>query len=401
MTPSNVFVTYEGIVKVVDFGIAKAAGRTTDTRTGVVKGKMTYMPPEQALGLEVDRRADLFSVGVMLWEAAAGQRMWKGLDDVVILGRLINGDVPCSPREVNPHVPKVLDQLCRRALAADPAERFENALEFQNELERFLETAGHQPTTREIGRYTTQLFEVDRRELKAIIEGQLSKIKDNAASSLEPVVIPDSLRGSASHPSHTETEISPNVELIQPVRADALMVPAVEKRPRSRTLSIVALTTAAAITALGALWFMRPDVLGLTAPAPGPTSTSVTESAPAVPLPSASTTEPAKVRITLRAVPATARFLIDDGPRLENPYVAEVTREDASHEVRVEAPGYESRTVVVTFDKNVLLELRLKKQTEAGALGRAPSPPPTGKLVPAPSQPKRPPREIFTDDPWK
>src|SRR4029434_2518359 len=118
-TPTNIFFTYEGVVKVVDFGIAKATGRTTETRTGVVKGKTTYMPPEQALGLDVDRRADVFSVGVMLWEAATGQRMWKGMEDVVILARLINGEIPTSPREVNPDVPEAIDAICRRALCAE------------------------------------------------------------------------------------------------------------------------------------------------------------------------------------------------------------------------------------------------------------------------------------------
>ncbi|MEM9696613.1 MAG: serine/threonine-protein kinase, partial [Myxococcota bacterium] len=97
VTPSNIFLTYDGVSKVLDFGIAKASGRTTETKTGVVKGKMTYMPPEQALGLEIDRRADIYSVGVMLWEAATGRRMWKGVDDVVILGKLIKGDTGMSP----------------------------------------------------------------------------------------------------------------------------------------------------------------------------------------------------------------------------------------------------------------------------------------------------------------
>src|SRR4029079_3697087 len=85
VTPHNVFVTYSGQVKVVDFGIAKALGSTAETRAGVLKGKASYMAPEQALGDPVDRRADIFSVGVMLWEALTGTRLFHEENDLAVL----------------------------------------------------------------------------------------------------------------------------------------------------------------------------------------------------------------------------------------------------------------------------------------------------------------------------
>ena len=120
VTPHNVFVTYEGQVKVVDFGIAKAVGRASETRQGVVKGKVRYMAPEQAIGQPVDRRADVFSVGVMLWEAATGRRLWKDMDDLNIVQALVGGNVKSSPREVDPAVPEEIDRICRKALASQP-----------------------------------------------------------------------------------------------------------------------------------------------------------------------------------------------------------------------------------------------------------------------------------------
>src|SRR4029079_12043872 len=93
-SPHNVFVTYAGQVKVVDFGIAKALGSSAETRTGVLKGKVSYMAPEQALGEKVDRRADIFSVGVMIWEALAGKRLFKGMNDIVVLQKIVNGQIP-------------------------------------------------------------------------------------------------------------------------------------------------------------------------------------------------------------------------------------------------------------------------------------------------------------------
>src|SRR5580698_5191926 len=93
-TPQNVFVTYDGQVKVVDFGIAKAIDSSSETRTGTVKGKVTYMAPEQAKGERVDCRADIFAVGVMLWEGIAGRRMWKGVPELTVVHELIGGKVP-------------------------------------------------------------------------------------------------------------------------------------------------------------------------------------------------------------------------------------------------------------------------------------------------------------------
>ena len=91
VTPQNIFVTYEGQVKVVDFGIAKAAGRASETRQGVVKGKIRYMAPEQAIGGTVDCRADTFAMGILLWEVVTGQRLWKDFDDLEIVRQLIEG----------------------------------------------------------------------------------------------------------------------------------------------------------------------------------------------------------------------------------------------------------------------------------------------------------------------
>src|SRR6266496_1714779 len=100
MTPHNIFVTFDGQVKVLDFGIAKLGASLVETQAGIIKGKLRYMPPEQISGDPVDRRADLYAVGVMLWEAAAGERLWKGQADAAIMNKVLNAEIP-SPRSVN------------------------------------------------------------------------------------------------------------------------------------------------------------------------------------------------------------------------------------------------------------------------------------------------------------
>ncbi|HEY2515665.1 MAG TPA: serine/threonine-protein kinase, partial [Polyangiaceae bacterium] len=150
MSPNNVMVTYDGVVKVLDFGIAKAAGASA-TRTGILKGTVGYMAPEQARGEELDRRTDLYAVGVMLWEALAGQRVWQGQNEVTILTKLLNEPI-ASPRTVDPSVPEELERICMKALAREREARYATAAELQADLERYLETSGARVTAREIGK---------------------------------------------------------------------------------------------------------------------------------------------------------------------------------------------------------------------------------------------------------
>jgi len=89
VSPLNVFVTFDGQTKLLDFGIAKAADSSLETRTGILKGRIAYMAPEQAMGATTDRRADIYSIGVMIWEAAAGRRMWQSMSDVQVLGHML------------------------------------------------------------------------------------------------------------------------------------------------------------------------------------------------------------------------------------------------------------------------------------------------------------------------
>jgi len=116
VSPQNVFVTFSGHVKLLDFGIAKAADSSHDTRAGILKGKVAYMSPEQARGLKVDARADVFAAGVMLWEAVTGARLWGRQTDEEKLWSLVAGNLPRAS-SVNPSVPRELDEMCARTMA--------------------------------------------------------------------------------------------------------------------------------------------------------------------------------------------------------------------------------------------------------------------------------------------
>jgi serine/threonine-protein kinase len=124
VTGGNVFVTYDGAVKVIDFGIARAADRTTRTRDGVVRGTVAYMSPEQVQGFVLDRRSDLFSLGVVLYELVTGRRPFDdpGNSELVVMKRIEAG-VHTSPRSLRRDLPGALDDLIERLLEIDPALR--------------------------------------------------------------------------------------------------------------------------------------------------------------------------------------------------------------------------------------------------------------------------------------
>lgn len=173
-SPQNVFVTYEGEVKVLDFGIAKAADSATVTRTGVLKGKVPYMAPEQLEGHDVDRRADVFAVGAMLWEAAAGVRLWKGLNDVQVAHRLMEGQIP-RPSDFEPNVDPKLQAIVMKALAIDRNQRYQTAAELHTAIDAYVAKLGG-VKRREVGKYVASLFTDTRRQLRGRIEEELRKI---------------------------------------------------------------------------------------------------------------------------------------------------------------------------------------------------------------------------------
>ncbi|QRK07749.1 serine/threonine protein kinase [Archangium violaceum] len=138
ISPQNILLTFEGRVKVVDFGIAKAADQASETRSGVLKGKYSYMSPEQASGQKkLDCRSDIFALGVVLYELLTGMRLFKRLNDMATLQAVAECRIQ-PPSQINPRVPKDLDAIVMKALARDPDDRYAEALQLQLALEDWL-----------------------------------------------------------------------------------------------------------------------------------------------------------------------------------------------------------------------------------------------------------------------
>ncbi|GMU03720.1 hypothetical protein KH5H1_78430 [Corallococcus caeni] len=137
VSPQNILVSYEGEVKIIDFGIAKAANRSQKTQAGILKGKFGYMSPEQVRGMPIDRRSDIFAVGVLLYEMLTGEKLFVGESDFSTLEKVRNADIPL-PREFNPNISAGLEKVVLKALAREPEDRYQWASDLQEDLMRFL-----------------------------------------------------------------------------------------------------------------------------------------------------------------------------------------------------------------------------------------------------------------------
>jgi serine/threonine-protein kinase len=185
VSPGNIIVLYDGNVKIVDFGIAKARGRLTQSGLRQLKGKLGYMSPEQAAGEPVDRRSDVYGLGVVLWEALTLERLFAGDED---------GEQPRVPREPPPpssirtQVVRELDEVCLQALSPKPADRFQTARDMKQAIEFVLRSVNYSRESGSITRYMGRVFAERRMERQKLL-----RARSTTLPGLE--TIPDEMSG--------------------------------------------------------------------------------------------------------------------------------------------------------------------------------------------------------------
>jgi serine/threonine protein kinase len=157
ISPQNIFITYDGKIKTIDFGIAKTTTQTTKTRVGIIKGKVAYMSPEQAEGKSIDRRSDIFAAGILLYEMITRKEMYEG-DTMQVLNKAINAQYE-PPEKLSPGLPPKVYEILHRALNKDLDERYQSCGEMMTDIENCLYDIKCRPNAKMLAKYITSLFE--------------------------------------------------------------------------------------------------------------------------------------------------------------------------------------------------------------------------------------------------
>ncbi len=365
VSPHNVFITYEGRVTLVDFGIAKSKTKAQHTSTGVVRGKLSYMAPEQALCDTVDRRADVFAAGVVLWELLAGRRYWEGLSEVQILKRMTFGDMP-KVSDIEAALSPELQAALERALASKPEERFESAKAFRAALLGCVNT----PFKRlELGAAVSEAASGYRAALTTVIESHLTKARGTGGlpmpgATAEPPAQEEVEAPRSSGPA-TPSEREALPSLAEPLNAADASAPGLTrtadgvdagaalevstKRPAPRSSGRVLALALGGLAALAGVIVVAPRLLGGAAPETKAPVASATSDDNAT-----------RIRLKIDVQPSFARVSID-GRRVDRlPLDAEFPRDRLGHTLQVEAIGHAPRSQILVFDRDLDLLVKLE-----------------------------------------
>ncbi len=180
ISPHNIFITYDGQVKLIDFGIAKAATQSTKTQTGIIKGKVAYMSPEQASGKHIDHRSDIFAVGIVLYELVTKTKMFEG-DTFKVLAQVIEAQYE-SPEKIILDLPDKLCEIIHKALQKDPNNRYQSSEEMGADVEDCLYDLKYRPHTKKLSAYVTSLFEGqyddEKKQMSQTMKYQISEASE-------------------------------------------------------------------------------------------------------------------------------------------------------------------------------------------------------------------------------
>lgn len=358
VSPSNVLISSEGEVKLIDFGIARAAGRLSKTVSGRIQGKFCYMSPEQATGRPLDPRSDVFSAGVTIYEMLTGFRPFEGSTDLESLDLVRRCEFD-PPSTLNPEVPEEVDLIVQKALSRLPEERYPSAERLQVEILQYLYSTGSSPTSSDVARFIKGLFPegLERLELKSArnggapvpmslddaLEAELDRmlgghgdIDPHSTTAMKSGSQPGSLPGGNPTPS-TKTGIRPPALVPETHPSQRLKTDETPRHaePSKRRTVFVLAGIVCTLVALAGWWATRPQTSA----------------------------------VTVESTPTGARLIID-GAELINattPHTLEL--KEGVHVIALEKSGFETRTLrvnVVAGQPTVIASTDAKLQAILG-----------------------------------
>ncbi|MBJ6761943.1 protein kinase [Myxococcaceae bacterium JPH2] len=211
VTPENIVVSFDGSVKVLDFGIAKATTQVEQTRTGEIKGKLSYLSPEQCLGRPVDCRSDIFSLGTVLYEWLTGFKLFTGETDVAVMRSITEGKI-YAPSYFREDLPERVEAILMKALDRDRDRRYATAADLQRDLDAFLDAYEFTPTPLHLANFIKQLFEDELAEEQR----RLASRQSSAPTSEEALELSEVVAAVADAPAAE----APALEVVPPLEAE-------------------------------------------------------------------------------------------------------------------------------------------------------------------------------------
>jgi serine/threonine-protein kinase len=190
ITPENILVSFSGTVKIVDFGIAKANTQLEQTRAGEIKGKLSYMSPEQCMGHQLDARSDIFSFGSVIYEWITGYKLFTGENEMAILKSIIDGKI-YPPSYFKEDVPEAVERILMKALDKDKTKRYQSAWDMQFDIDTYLASSEFTPSNIHLANFLKQIFgdEIEREQELLVKHKEESERRDRPKGGVEEEVL--------------------------------------------------------------------------------------------------------------------------------------------------------------------------------------------------------------------
>lgn len=352
MTPGNIMIGYDGTVRVMDFGIAKAADQLTRTAPGTQKGKAPYMAPEQIRDQPIDRRVDIFALGIVLWETTIGRYLFKGSNDLATITRITSGEVP-KPSAMREGYPVELERIVLKALAMRREDRYPTARAMAEDLRLFLASHARPVSAVDVEQFMRTTFP-DRYAARLSMEKlatapeprpqsneRPSQVRPTVAKQLEALIFEELADGGLEITAQITPPQARRDTPTNPERAAAFVEELAPARStRTRTFAVTAGSLGLAL------------IISLAAFAAWPK-----KSIAPPPQDIADTTPRVRVAMTFDVTPPGATIQVD-GVVLDGTFVAD--RSARTYEVKVSAPNYQPAVLHVVGDRSQNVEVALK-----------------------------------------
>jgi serine/threonine protein kinase len=216
VSPQNILVGVDGVTRITDFGVARAATRLSTTRSGQLKGKLAYMAPEQARGGEIDRRADIFAMGAVMWEMLAAKRLFKGEGEAETLNRVLFEPIP-SLRAFEPSTPPAIEQICMCALSREVTRRFATAADMADALEKTARSLQCLASARDVATYVDAIIGQEISQQREAVRAWLARSEPSRNDRVAVPIGPTSPSGTGSYPRGTGSYPAQNPSTPPPV----------------------------------------------------------------------------------------------------------------------------------------------------------------------------------------